>query len=330
MDVNRRNLMKGVLTGGTLLALGVPPGAFASAPAGRAERFGLLLGNTSVDVAFAAGFRTAAQYAARGGGVAVSMKDSPEVIKLKGGLLNDYKIVARLLEKSLNTRWVAIMDDGSAAIFTELVRNASGKLISLGSHASADGASIQWGSPDISQLRHVWVTASPAHSAGSILASHLVANESSFSIVENFLSTQASAGSTTANGSVPGFLSYRLEGSDAGHDRGQDLIHLHCSGLSPSSGCELLGWNAAGGWTPVSQREFTQEAAAFIAQVNGQPRSGDWAESVGYAVTVAALGTEAIQESCYSRAFLHRSATLGKRSRRTGAAEQFTSFIIDT
>ena len=33
MDVNRRNLMKGVLTGGTLLALGVPPGAFASAPA---------------------------------------------------------------------------------------------------------------------------------------------------------------------------------------------------------------------------------------------------------------------------------------------------------
>ena len=44
MDVNRRNLMKGVLTGGTLLALGIPPGAFASAPAGRAGRFGLLLG----------------------------------------------------------------------------------------------------------------------------------------------------------------------------------------------------------------------------------------------------------------------------------------------
>ncbi|MEO7560915.1 MAG: twin-arginine translocation signal domain-containing protein [Nitrosospira sp.] len=43
MDVNRRNLMKGVLTGGTLLALGIPPGAFASAPAGRTGRFGLLL-----------------------------------------------------------------------------------------------------------------------------------------------------------------------------------------------------------------------------------------------------------------------------------------------
>ena len=274
MDVNRRNLMKGVLTGGTLLALGVPPGAFASAPAGRAERFGLLLGNTSVDVAFAAGFRTAAQYAARGSGVAVSMKDSPEVIKLKGGLLNDYKIVARLLEKSLNTRWVAIMDDGSAAIFTELVRNASGKLISLGSHASADGASIQWGSPDISQLRHVWVTASPAHSAGSILASHLVRRQQFFHCGEFFVLAGVSAGSTTANGSVPGFLSYRLEGSDAGHDRGQDSIHLHCSGLSPSSGCELLGWNAAGGWTPVSQREFTQEAAAFIARSKGNRDPG--------------------------------------------------------
>jgi len=59
MDVNRRNLMKGVLTSGTLLALGIPPGAFASAPAGRAGRFGLLLGNTPVDAEFAAGIRTA-------------------------------------------------------------------------------------------------------------------------------------------------------------------------------------------------------------------------------------------------------------------------------
>ncbi len=224
------------------------------------------------------------------------------------------------------------MDDGSAAIFTELVRNASGKLLLLGSHVSC-----RWrfharrGSPDISGLRHVWAAASPAHSAGGILASHLVANQSSFSIVENFLSTQAFC-RQAYNGErqtvVPGFLSYRLEGRT--RDRpGPDSIHLHCSGLSPSNGCELLGWNAAGRWTPVSQRELTQRNSRIHGQGNGQPQSAGWVESVGYAVMAAALGTGAIQESCSSRAFVHRSAC-GKPRRADGCGGAFTSFIIDT
>ena len=324
MDVNRRNLMKGALTGGALLALGIPAGAFAIPP-GRAERFGLLLGNTPVDAAFAAGFRSAAQYAAKGGGVkatgAGEGHGARQVIKLKGGLLSDYEIAARLLEKSRGTRWVAVMDDGSAAVFTELVRNAGGRLLLLGSHVSSGhGGSVQRISPDIPRLRHVWAAASPAHSAGGILASQLIGNHGSFSITENFFSTEHSAtqgqtDSAMTDGFVPGFLTYRLDGPDA--------IHLHCSGLSRSNGCEMVGWSSAGRWASVSQQDSKREPLTGT----GQPRSAGWVESVGHAVMAAALGTGALQQSCSSRAFIHRSAT-GNQGEPVDAVE-FTSFVID-
>ncbi|MEO8992288.1 MAG: hypothetical protein ABI284_06505 [Nitrosospira sp.] len=324
MDVNRRNLMKGALTGGTLLALGIPAGAFAI-PQGRVERFGLLLGNTPVDAAFAAGFRSAVQYSAkRGGMTAAGAGDdhgAPQVIKLKGGLLSDYEVATRLLEKSRGTRWVAVMDDGSAAVFTELVRNAGARLLLLGSHVSSGhDASVQGISPDISRLRHVWAAASPAHSAGGILASQLIENQSSFSITENFFSAahsvaQAQTDSANAEGFTSGFLSYRLDGPDA--------VHLHCSGLSFSNGCESLGWDSTGRWAPVSQRAPMHGTRMGT----GQPRSTGWVESVGYSVMAAALGTGALQESCSSRAFVHRSAA-GNQGERIDAAE-FTSFVID-
>lgn len=339
MDVNRRNLMKGVLTGGTLLALGIPPGAFASAPAGRAGRFGLLLGNTPVDAAFAAGIHTA--YADNTRYVITERRvtgasagpDAPQVVKLKGGLLSDYEKVAGLLEESRNTRWIAVLDDGSAAVFTELVRNASARLVLLGSHASSgDDASMQNISSGIPELRHVWAAASPMHSAGGILASRLIENQGDFSIVENFLSAESSSMQARPDGAAasgpnpgsftywPGFRTYRFDGPDA--------IHLHCSGLSPSDGCESLGWNTAGGWMPeVSTREASASARGGV----GQPQSAGWVESVGYAVMAVALGTGALQESCSSRAFVHRQSKgkVNGRGGPTGPGERFTSFVID-
>ncbi|MGH8762894.1 MAG: hypothetical protein ACREUR_06630 [Nitrosospira sp.] len=330
MDVNRRNLMKGVLTGGTLLALGIPgisSGAFAGTPARTAGRFGLLLGNTRVDAEFAAGVRTAyttwaGVEASAGGGWGAQ-----QVIKLKGGLLNDYEKAAELLEQSRDTRWIAVMDDGSAAVFTELARNAGARLILRGVHASSGNNASQRGLSRgrIPELRHVWAAASPAHSAGGILASQLVANQDSFSIVENFFSAghssaQAHAGSATTNAFAPGFLAYRLDGPDA--------IQLHCSGLSLSDGCESLGWNTAGRWTPVSRRMHAPEAPASARRWHGQPQSAGWVESVGYAVMAAAAGTDALQEPCSSRAFVHRSA-MGKQGERIGPAERFASFVID-
>jgi hypothetical protein len=340
MDINRRNLMKGVLTGGTLLALGIPPGAFASAPAGRAGRFGLLLGNTPVDAAFAAGIRTAyadnARYVITGRSVtgASAGPDAPQVVKLKGGLLSDYEKVAGLLEESRDTRWIAVMDDGSAAVFTELARNAGARLVLLGSHASSSDDAFMGGiSPGIPGLRHVWTAASPAYSAGDILASRLIENQGDFSIVENFLSAEHSSMQAPPDGAAaggpnsgsfaywPGFLNYRLDAPDA--------IHLHCSGLSPSDGCELLGWNTAGRWIPVSPQVSTGEAGARRGPV--QPQSTGWVESVGYAVMAAALSTSAPQESCSSRAFVHRPSKdkANARGGLTGPVERFTSFVID-
>ena len=68
MDVHRRNLMKGVLTGSTLLALGIPPAAVAGAAAGTpgtSGRVRLLLGSDISDAEFAAGARTAFAASAR-------------------------------------------------------------------------------------------------------------------------------------------------------------------------------------------------------------------------------------------------------------------------
>ncbi|SOD41747.1 hypothetical protein [Nitrosovibrio sp. Nv4] len=328
MDVNRRNLMKGVLTSGTLLALGIPPGVYANnATAGGAGRLGLLLGNTRVDAAFAAGIRTAyaahVKHAVKEGGAAGH--GAPEVVKLKGGLLTDYEEVARLLEKSRDTRWIAVMDDGSAAVFTELARNAGAKLLLLGSHVSSGSDRTQDISGDIPELRHVWAAASPLHSAAGILALQLITNQSDFSIVENFFSgehaaEQAQAGSTTASKFPPDFLTYRLDGLDA--------IHLHCSGLSPSDGCKSLGWNPAGAWVPVSQEIPARKATASARRGDGSPQSAGWVESVGYAVMAAALGAGALGEPCSARAFVHRPA-IGRRREPVVPAERLTSFVID-
>ncbi len=329
MDANRRNLMKGMLTGGTLLALGIPPGAFASAP-GNARRCGLLLENSPAHTVFAAGARTA--HAAFPRVEEAGVHDGVlKVVKLGRGLLNDYEIVAGLLEKSRDMRWIAVLDDGSAAVFMELARNAGARLVLLGSHASSGSSSRFDVSNDIPELRHVWVSASLGQSAGHILASRLAADQGSFSIVENFFaaehaSTGTHSGGAAANGFVPGFLTWRLEGSET--------TYLHCSGVSPSTGCRLLGWDGnEGRWTPVSRQESGYETVTKIGQPgmqpDGQPRSSSWVESVGYAVMAAALGSGALQEFCSSRAFVHRPGD-GARAELMEPVEKFTSFVIET
>jgi len=106
MDVHRRNLMKGVLTGSTLLALGIPPAAVTGAATGTpgtSGRVRLLLGSGSSDAEFAAGARTAFAATARhasahtdvaAGNNAKTGYGALEVVKLKGGLLNEYEKVA--------------------------------------------------------------------------------------------------------------------------------------------------------------------------------------------------------------------------------------------
>lgn len=170
MDVDRRNLMKGMVAGGALLAFGAPRWGLADSPGCGPGRCALLLGHADVDDAFETGARAAC---ARAG------YEGLEVVKRKGGLLSDPGQMVELLERSRGTRWIAVLDDASAAVFQELVRSAASGLLSRGSHACSEDGSVP--------LRHVWMVASPVWSAGALLAASLIEGGTSFSITETFL-----------------------------------------------------------------------------------------------------------------------------------------------
>jgi hypothetical protein len=246
------------------------------------------------------------------------------VIKLKGGLLNEYEAVAKLLEGARGVRWAAIMDDGSAAVFAELMRNAGAKLILRGLHAFSSYSAFDRPSfsQDVPELRHVWTAASPEFSAGDALAEKLLPGYSSFSIVEDFLSSEHSFGvfARRVNKPTPGFLSYRLDGPDD--------VHLHCSGLSAADGCELVGWNKTGTWVPLKGQEPESD------EDSARPRHArlqvtGWVESVGYAAMAAAMGLHSYQIPCSQRAFVHQ-LPLGTKRRRDVRPERFASFVIET
>lgn len=345
MDHDRRNLMKGVLTGGTLLALGLPGIAQAAFTgpirAGRRRDCILLLGHTWADAAFAQGAAAAhAAYAGYTGGVApASFGPAAQThgkrgiaglrtVALDEGLLLQMDKVAGLLARSRGTRWVALMDDASAAIFTEMVRNAGARLLLRGTHAASgdDSAVTAGGMP---ALRHVLVAASPRLSAGDMLASELVRHHRSFSITENFLGKAVGEPSETIRAmahpaSVPGFRSYRL--------KGPAVRHLHCSGVPASEGCRLLGWNEDVKWARVSDSFAARPDASAHDFAAERPRT-DWVESLGFALTAAALGMEQQGVFPASRGFVHRNQ--GDRERQLRRAdgifteERLASFIID-
>jgi len=314
MDETRRSLIKGMLTGGTLLAFGIPAvtqaASISQTLSSSTQNCQLLLGNTPVDEAFARGTQAAfirhANY----------RQGALPVFKLENELLTSPLHIADLLTQSRNMRWIAVMDHGSAAIFTELVRNLEGRLLSLGSHMSASGNGA------IFPMRHVWTTASPVYSAGGLLASLLIQNQHDFSIVENFLE-QAEMDGVMKGSSFAEFSSYWLAE--------QPATHLHCAGISPLEASQLIGWKGSENWKSVLSRsdEFSinQNQTAARATVE-HPRFDNWVEAIGYAVVATALGMGAHQHSCSSRAFVHRS-TQRYPDHQGLSGKHFVSFVID-
>ena len=303
MDETRRNLIKGMLTGGTLLVLGIPgivQAASSSAVfSGITRDCHLLLGSTPIGEAFATGARAACAYYGHGA------QDSLATFQLEDTLLVNPQHVAHLLAQSKNMRWIAVMDYAHAAIFTELIRNANGRLLALGSHVSASNTDAAL------SLRHRWTTASPAYSAGGLLASMLVQNKRSFSIRENFL--MASSHETgLMNALLPQFSSYGLAD--------QPATHLHCAGITLPEASQLAGWETSTSWDSLA----TRPAASFIEHLP----LGNWIETTGYAVMAAALGMGIHQEACVQRAFVHRPGN--RNLDHDGlAGQQFVSFVID-
>jgi hypothetical protein len=331
MDVNRRNLMKGILGGGTLATFGIPNlttagMAKAMGPASdtmKTRTCALLLGSTPADDAFARGASIAHSTCS------MRHENTPleiatlEVIKLKGGLLREVERVSELMAVSRGMRWVAVMDDASAAVFTEIVRNAGGHLIARGTHVSSEDASAYPAFRDDSSpaLRHLWASVSPEQSPGPILASQLVGPHHNFSIVENFLRDARGGGEASGGYGffTPAFRSYESPRALA--------MHLHCSGLSAPEGCGLLGWDTSQRWTEFSSPR--EGARAWAAPENGE--AANWVEALSYAVTLAGLGIETTQDHCERRGFVHR-AQQGEwhdAGEAIFSEERFTSFIVD-
>ena len=291
MDIDRRSLMKGLLAGGALLALGTPSWTFADEPTRNPKRCLLFLGDATVDDQFANGVRAACQEVEY---------DELEIMKVYGGLLSDPGKLVSLFEQTNGARWIAVMDDASAAVFQELARTSGGRFLSVGSHASVNAQACS--------LRHTWLTASSAQGVGGFLASRLIAARERFSITESFLN-ESPATSKPTGWSAPGFSSYRRAGSDA--------MHLHCSGLSLLEGCAQLGLTGGEGWTPIPPPISASETVSR--------QSRQWVESVGYAVAASALGVNEVQEVCSTRAFVSR--TFNPNPLRS--TQRFVSFVMD-
>lgn len=291
MDIDRRSLMKGLLAGGALLALGTPSWTFADGPTRNPKRCLLFLGGNTEDDQFAHGVRAACQEV---------RYDELETMQVNGGILSDPGTLVSLFEQTSGARWIAVMDDASAAVFQELARTAGGRFLSVGSHASMNDQACS--------LRHTWLTASPAQGVGGFLASRLIAGRQSFSIIESFLN-EPSAASMPSGWSASGFSSYRRAGSDA--------MHLHCSGLSLLEGCTQLGVPGGEGWTPIPPPVSASEPVSQQAR--------PWVESVGYALVSSALGAKAVQEGCATRAFVSRTLTPNPWR----PTQRFVSFVMD-
>ena len=314
MDETRRNLMKGMLTWGTLLALGIPSITQAvsinQSLSDKTQNCRLLLGNTQIGEMFSRG-----AYAACATYTNYRQAILPTV-KLEDGLLLNPLRVAELLHQSRNTRWITVMDDSSAAIFNELVRELDGHLLSLGSHTSASSNDASF------SLRHVWTNASPAFSAGGLLASGLMQSQQNFSIVENFLEESVGDGAMTGS-SIPGFASYRSAENQA--------THLHCAGVSPIEACKSLGWKESGKWESVFHRadefrNYQDKAVGDTALVH--PQFDNWEEATGYAIVAMALGMGTNQESCSSRAFVNSPGQRNSNNLES-SGKRFVSFVID-
>jgi hypothetical protein len=175
MGVDRRTLVKGLVAGGALLAWGPARFASAEAPA-REPRFTLLLGHPDADAAFERGARSVAERARCG---------AFEIVRSEAAPMRALRALTDRMARARGTRWIAVLDDGSAAIFQEQVRSMDGRLLARGSHACGQNGHAG--------LRHEWLAASPVWAAGALLASRSSEQGSSFEIRESFLSADPRA-----------------------------------------------------------------------------------------------------------------------------------------
>ncbi len=204
MKPHRRALLKGMMAGSAIAAVGLPKISFAKSQA-PATRDVVLVGCGAIDAGFAAGAGMAAR------------RD------LGAGSLPDYAATRALFESCRGKRLVGLMEDGAYVLFSELARDAGVRLVFEGQHTAAADGRVS---------RHAFSAAAGFHGSAETLAVALSGEDAAFAIAE-----------TPVGGSgriVRGGDWSRL-GFESFHVAGDAPLWLHLAGVSRAAGCEALG-----------------------------------------------------------------------------------------
>ena len=202
MKAQRRTLLKGMLAGSAVAAVGLPKISFAGSSAPAAREI-VLVGCGAPAADFAD------HIAAR--------RD------LGAGPLPDYAATRALFESCRGKRLVGLMEDGAYVLFSELARDAGVRLVFEGQHtASADGR----------VSRHAFSAAAGFHGSAEALAAALTGENAAFAIAE----TPVGASGRLVRGG-----GWSRLGFDSYHVADESPLWLHLAGVSHAEGCAALG-----------------------------------------------------------------------------------------
>jgi hypothetical protein len=207
MKPHRRALLKGMMAGGAIAAVGLPKISFAKPQAPVAREI-VLVNCGGIDAGFAAGADEAGTHARQNVGT---------------GALPDLAATRALFERCRGKRLIGLMEDGAYVLFSELARDSGVRLVFEGQHSAAADGRVS---------RHVFNSAAGFHGSAEALAAALTNADAAFAIAE----TPVGGGGRVVRGgdwSRLGFDSYNVAG--------ESPAWLHLSGLSREQGCEALG-----------------------------------------------------------------------------------------
>lgn len=204
MKSHRRALLKGMMAGSAIAAVGLPKISFArtTAPAAREV---VLVGCGGHDAGFAAGAGPLERHS------------------LGSGTLPDLAATRTLFESCRGKRLVGLMEDAAYVLFAELARDAGARLVFEGQHGADD---------DGRASRHVINAAAGFHGTAETLAAALAGMDAAFAIAE----TPVGAGGRVARGG-----DWSRLGFDSFHVADESPLWLHLAGVPRQAGCEALG-----------------------------------------------------------------------------------------
>lgn len=209
MKPERRALLKGMMAGGAIAAVGLPKLSFARGRPTPAAREVLMVSCGGTDAAFADGAAAGAGPLARH--------------SVGGGVLPDPNAVRALFATCRGKRLVGLMDDGAYVLFSEMARDAGVRLVFEGQHgASADGRAS----------RHAFSAAAGFHGTSESLAAALAGSDAAFAIAE----TPVGGGGRIVRGG-----DWSRLGFESFHVAGEAPSWLHLAGVTRQAGCEALG-----------------------------------------------------------------------------------------